>query len=65
MNQDIIYDENNIPEIIAFYCPHCKFWIDMRIIEVEEYTIGGIIISQPQLPHIICPNCNNCSGCYE
>lgn len=45
---------------VAFTCPYCNTWNDLRITPREEFTVGGL----SKLPHVKCTNCNKCVGCY-
>lgn len=43
-------------------CPQCGVHFDNTKYEGEEYTVGSL--RHDAIPHIICPNCTECMGCY-
>lgn len=45
----------------VYECPHCGYNIDEND-DYMEYTVGVI---GDALPHIVCPNCNECIGCNK
>ena len=44
-------------------CPNCEYTIKPTDPEMEEATVGSIFPNS--LPHIRCPLCNECMGCYH